>query len=873
MKRTILSLAIIALSSSSLADTINFDSPSQDYQTDDTVNLGAGSSLINANNVEINNYLYVNADGDGSLKITANKFQAEYFTSSLKNNSTKYNHVIDISNNFSLNESGLKFYNDINSSNLRQDITINAKELEINSNNYGIHIETATSSQDKGPSAINTSIAAESVYIDAGVGSQYGSLQAIYLAGTNQKYQEDNGVYLKIEASDITLKGGQSYGATYSDNLAIYATKNAVLDILGDKEGASLNIEAKQINPPTLGTFGNMSVMAKNGAQVNIKYQENSTLDFTGGLFAFGSNDDQNANITIETQEGSQTSISGSIIAALGDVSIKTNGNTFIDAADIMSQSGVISIDLGNEAIDSSKEYGIKGNLNASYGDILGDSIVNIRLSGKNNVFTGTSYIDEDSSIDHNKVNIVLNDEARWDVEGISDSVGNPVNNHVSTLSLNNGILNISYNNQSGEFKTVEAENLSGNDGLIVLGLNWTESVEENDKLLVTKGGDAGLHKVQVISASSGIEAPQSSMSGYLIQVANPDNGLNFVADNTRLEQGVYFKDYSLDQRTLDSGAKEWFLSYDPNSSGDLTPSGEAVVAFAGMAAQSALYQNQLSDLRARLGEVRNQNNAGIWTSVSTQREHFDSFNQIGFVQDTYRFNLGYDKRYGNWLIGANIKYHNADQKTNKSHYLAKGNAEDIGFNTYATWLNDDGYYLDFIISADRYHQEIHTNMLDSTNVSGSYHNLGLGISVEGGRKICFDNRLFIEPQAQIGYYYLWGDDFSLSNGMTVKQDDFKSLVSRLGAVFGKDFFDANQKYLGQIYLQAGTRYEALGENSISINGYDFENDNTAWVFYYGVGGEVNIQDNLKVYGYARREEGDGYHKNFDIMLGAKYMF
>lgn len=108
---------------------------------------------------------------------------------------------------------------------------------------------------------------------------------------------------------------------------------------------------------------------------------------------------------------------------------------------------------------------------------------------------------------------------------------------------------------------------------------------------------------------------------------------------------------------------------------------------------------------------------------------------------------------------------------------------------------------------------------------------------------------------------------------MAVKQDDFNSLVSRLGAVFGKDFYDEKQNFLGQVYLQAGTRYEALGENSININGYDFESDNTAWVFYYGVGGEINIQDNLKVYGYARREEGDGYHKNFDIMLGAKYMF
>lgn len=872
MKKTIFLLACIAFSSPSLADTVNFDNPNQDYFKADPIKIGAGPSKINANNIVIDNYLYVNADNNGSLDITANNFQADYFTSNLKTNDSYYNHSINITDSFAFNKNGLKFYNDIQSGYLRQDAVIEARDVAINSNYYGIYIETATSSQDKGPSAINTYITADKVYIDAGVDNSFGNLQAIYLAGTNTVYQEDNGVYLKIEAADITLKGGQSYGATYSDNLAIYATKNAVLDILGDKEGASLNIEAKQINPPTYGTFGNMSVMTKNGAQVNIKYQENSTLNLTGGLFAFGTNDGQKANIAISTLEGSQTSISGSIIAALGDVEIKTNGSTIIEAADIMSQSGVISIDLGSEALDPAEEYGIRGNLNASYGDRLGDSIVNVTLSGKNNFFTGTSYIDEYSSIEHNKVNIDLNEEARWNVEGIADSAGNPVNNHVSTLTLNEGIVNICYNNQPGEFKTVKAETLSGNDGLIALSLNWTDSVEENDKLLITNG-EAGLHKVQVKSASSGIEAPQSSMAGFLIQVENPNESLNFTADNTRLEQGVYFKDYRLDQRTLDSGAKEWFLTYDPSSSGDLTPSAEAVVAFAGMAAQSALYQNQLSDLRARLGEVRNQNNAGIWTSVSAQREHFDSFGQIGFVQDTYRFNLGFDKKYDNWLIGANIKYHNADQKTNKSHYLAKGNAEDIGFNAYASWMNDDGYYLDFVASADRYHQEIHTNMLDSTNVSGSYHNLGLGISAEGGRKISFDNELFFEPQIQVGYYHLLGDDFSLSNGMAVKQDDFNSLVSRLGAVFGKDFYDEKQNFLGQVYLQAGTRYEALGENSININGYDFECDNTAWVFYYGVGGEINIQDNLKVYGYARREEGDGYHKNFDIMLGAKYMF
>ena len=621
-----------------------------------------------------------------------------------------------------------------------------------------------------------------------------------------------------------------------------------------------------------------MSIFADDGAQVNIDYQKNSNLSFNGGFSAMWSRDDEKARISVNAQEGSKTFITGSFIAIDGDIDVKTYGNTYIDAPLIMSQSGIINIDIGDE-YSTSTYNGIKGNLVASYGDdTYGDSVINVKLSGKNNVFTGTSSIywneDELNAKDKNKINLDLRDGARWDVEKLEDDNGGSLNNYLTSLNLmGGGTLNISYRDASesfNEFKTVEVNSLSGTDGLISLNLNWTATIEENDKLLV-KAGNEGVHTVKV-NGSSGSEAPKTSMNGFLIKVDNPNENLNFIG-NSQLEQGVYFRDYQLDQRTNADGSKEWFLTYASNNPPSiLTPSAEAVIAFAGMAAQSALYQNQLSDLRLRLGEVRNQNNAGLWTSVSTQREHFDSFNKIGFIQDTYRFNLGFDKKYDNWLLGANVKYHNADQKTNKSNYLAKGNAEDIGLNAYATW-QEDGYYLDFVVSADRYHQEIHTNMLDKSNVNGSYHNLGLGLSVEGGRKICFENELFLEPQAQIGYYHLWGDEFSLSNGMQVKQDNFNSLVSRLGAVFGKDFYGENHEFLGQLYLQAGTRYEALGENSININGYDFEDDSTSWVFYYGVGGELNLQEDFKVYGYVRREEGDGYSKNFDIMLGSKYMF
>lgn len=872
MRKSILSLTVAAFCSApSFADVL-FDKPENDY-TQEGLSLETGDYTINARNVEFERQLGVNSKANGSLTINAQNFkanssneEASAFSSHLNGSDTYYKHNITVENELSL-KGTLEFRNDLDKKNLKQDININAKSFVIASNlenQHGILIRTATSGGKKENSAINTKIKADTVKINVE------NFSAIELEGSNEIYSDTNGVYLKIDSQDTNINGGANH-SEYVDNVAIFVSKNAVLELSGS-EGANLDIEAKSVVNQT--GFGNMSIFADDGAQVNVNYEKNSNLTFNGGLFSMGISDNEKAKISVQTHEGSETSISGSLVAVQGNIDVKTNGNTYIDAPLIMSQKGIINIDIGDE-YSTSTYNGIKGNLVASYGnDTYGDSVINVKLSGKNNVFTGTSSIYWNDAKDKNKINLDLRDGASWDVEKLEDGNSGSLNNYLTSLNLmGGGTLNIGYRDASeefDEFKTVEVDSLSGTDGLISLNLNWTATIEENDKLLV-KAGNEGVHTVKV-NGSSGSEAPKTSMNGFLIKVDNPNENLNFIG-NSQLEQGVYFRDYQLDQRTNADGSKEWFLTYAPNNPPSiLTPSAEAVIAFAGMAAQSALYQNQLSDLRLRLGEVRNQNNAGLWTSVSTQREHFDSFNKIGFVQDTYRFNLGFDKKYDNWLLGANVKYHNADQKTNKSNYLAKGNAEDIGLNAYATW-QEDGYYLDFVVSADRYHQEIHTNMLDKSNVNGSYHNLGLGLSVEGGRKICFENKLFLEPQAQIGYYHLWGDEFSLSNGMQVKQDNFNSLVSRLGAVFGKDFYGENHEFLGQLYLQAGTRYEALGENSININGYDFEDDSTSWVFYYGVGGELNLQEDFKVYGYVRREEGDGYSKNFDIMLGSKYMF
>ena len=435
MRKSILSLAIATFcSTSSFADTVNFNDPENDY-IQEKISLGTGDSTINAKDVVVNNIFEIFRATEGSLTVNADNFKTGGFYSILRDNNAQYKQDIKIANDFTISgSSGLNLSNYIMGNNIRQDINIEAKNFVINSNNIGIRIETTTTDDKSKNSAINVHIKADSVNIDAN-GNQS---QAIYLSGSNEKYREDKGVYLKMDSKNITLKGGGSYGGTYVDNIAVFATNNSILDICGS-EGGILNIDTKNINSSDPNTFGNMSIFADDGSQVNIDYQKNSNLSFNGGFSAMWSRDGEKARISVNAQEGAKTFITGSFIAIDGDIDVKTYGNTYIDAPLIMSQSGTINIDIGDE-YSTSTYNGIKGNLVASYGDdTYGDSVINVKLSGKNNVFTGTSSIYWNDAKYKNKINLDLRDGARWDVEKLEDDNGGSLNNYLTSLNLMGG--------------------------------------------------------------------------------------------------------------------------------------------------------------------------------------------------------------------------------------------------------------------------------------------------------------------------------------------------------------------------------------------------------------------------------------------------
>ena len=864
------------LNSTQVLAEVVFDNPGMDFiKADGLLVQGGGQSILKANNIDLAtaSLSVRSSDAFGSLTVFANNLNAYSISTILRSSnqsSAQYISDLVINETTQLNSINLdSLKQDSNPNLISQCFSLTTKKLEIDGQNHdAIHLTTGAASVPGQPNTqLITNLEAETINVNT-------TANAIFVSGNGLPQSDNDGTSLTITGKDITLKG--SAGHYYSTNVAVYAEQGATINLVGKENGSSRTIEALKTQPTEY--LGDTAIYAKDST-INASFGKQSKINIQGNLIAwrFANNDYLRPKVIVNVLENSETLINGDVLAITSDVEIKTKGQTTINAlsSGVQAQSGTITIDIGSESIGNN-HYGIRGALIAALGDtVFGDSTINVRLSGENNSLLGVSLIDNGSNLDlteedykHNFINLSLNEKAQWDV----GDLGEGQNNYVSLLSLNSGVLNLRYGENGTHYKTLDVNTLSGNNGLILVNAELTKDNEISNRVEI-QTAEAGTHRIHVDSAS-GTEPTKLEQDGYLVRVIN-DEGATFIADNNKLEYGVYFKDYSIKNRLNENNETEWFLTFDPQPEPDLTPSGEAVVALAGMGAQNAMYLNQLSDVRKRLGEIRNGVKDGIWASVAAQKDRISGFSSTSFDQEAYRFNFGFDRSIGQWLVGANIKAVTANQETKNTEFKADGDSHSQGINLYATWYNEIGCYADFVLSLDRYHQEIENRMLSGTKVKGSYHNLGLGVSIEGGRKFSLggDKSWFIEPQAQLSYYWMKGDDFSMSNAMEVNQENFDSLTGRLGVVAGKDFNDSLGNNKGQLYARLGVNHEFIGDQAIRVNNIRFSDDLLGTRVYYGLAGEWSPYENIKLFGYVERENGSDYTKEIEISAGIKYTF
>lgn len=182
------------------------------------------------------------------------------------------------------------------------------------------------------------------------------------------------------------------------------------------------------------------------------------------------------------------------------------------------------------------------------------------------------------------------------------------------------------------------------------------------------------------------------------------------------------------------------------------------------------------------------------------------------------------------------------------------------------------GIYTDTVAPFDHYQQKITTSMLDGRGVS-KVNNFGLGLSAEVGKKFGLTKDFFVEPQAQLAYYWIKGKDFSMSNGMKVEQDDFNSWVGRLSLVAGKDFKDAEGNTKGQVFVKGGVKQQFAGKQKLYANSIQFKDELKGTSGYYGLGYEANPNKKVSLYGSLERENGKHYTKEIEVLLGLRYKF
>lgn len=413
--------------------------------------------------------------------------------------------------------------------------------------------------------------------------------------------------------------------------------------------------------------------------------------------------------------------------------------------------------------------------------------------------------------------------------------------------------------------------------GMTIGSVNGTNAVIQSDA-----GGSMSIdtlsgsgNRIEVESVESGVTVTHNSSSGLVYQTGGTD------ADKLGTQQALLaaaemigesdegFETAVADGLVNGSGS----AAFDQNGNMIYSSTGESLTMSAlkqfsnATLAQWRYETNHLSD---RLGEVRrNLGAAGAWARI--YGADTDVTDTVTTEIKTNTIQVGGDATVGgNWIVGGAFSY------TNMDGTISNGSAEGETYSlaAYASGFFDCGGYIDIIGRIGRLSSDINAYTSSGRLFDGSYDNTALGLSVETGYHWRISDVFFMEPQAEFSYGVVFGDDFTTSSGVKVEQDDFQSLVGRIGARIGADF----PEKAGNFYVQASVNHEFLGDNDFdaAYQGYSKQHftselDGT-WVSY-GVGLQLNASDALSIYGSLSRANGSDYQDDYRYSIGARYVW
>lgn len=564
--------------------------------------------------------------------------------------------------------------------------------------------------------------------------------------------------------------------------------------------------------------------------------------------------------ITIKSEGSAISAYSNGTMNIIGDLTV--NAKTAIDVRGY-STTNINPEGTGTVVLVGDIAFETPGPTMNS-GDII-DAYLNLNLVGKNSSWTGNVYREYpekykgQESTNVTGFNFSLKDGAQWTpktIENSSTDTADNKGNHynllgegiaVNKLTLEDGIVNLT---ESSE-QTVQIEKLEGTGGTLNVQTKINGDVATTSKLSVDS---VSSESMAMAVNYTGINSDQ--LTPEVIESLSSPIVTNAEGDQAKITTTEHVAEGDVNG--------EWTRK-DGESTGSYGENTKLSDYSSVNAIAMVQWRNEINHLTKRLGDIRASESAiGGWARVYGGASEWDGGSRE-VETDFTTIQVGGDYRINNnWIVGGAFSYTDSDAD------IANGSADGEAYSlaVYGTWLGETGSYLDMIARFGHLKNDITAGNMALETSSNAF-----SLSFEGGHKFTFLERAYIEPQIEITYGNVLGDDVTASNGVRIEQDDYENLITRVGLRTGFEF----PEKAGTFYAMLSYSYDWMGD----ADGTATKGDNRAtlcedlgggWVSY-GVGAQFKIGNNAFAYGELERTSGGDVRNPYLFNVGFRYNF
>ena len=674
------------------------------------------------------------------------------------------------------------------------------------------------------------------------------------------------------------------------ENVGVYTWGDSAntITINGNLDIQNFNFGVRSVNGGDIVINGNVSVT---DSSYGILSQSDSLIKIDGH-YKFSGNNGISGK-AIEILNGVDINAEKKGIDAVGE--IKIAGDTLVRVAD------------GQEALHSQNKGNLKINEDGTATvNVYGDSYtaysgrLDIRLTNEKSSITGKfktlekngSEVNSPGDLSNGSM-LTLKNNAVWNNTG---------NSRLNTIVLDNGVINQTTEDAAiilGAYDGRDGGTTNGVGGKLVGGISGNGIIN----LFTTTTDDGNLatakDTIRTVDASNiGNLYYRNASKNNQIDISNANLTLgtyNASADNVtdgneqttlnNLLEAVQKEDAngkSLRNQVKSVGVKDGYFK--KGFSADVEngvlkkdeTSGEVVIDKATgdtdtVAAIKKLpsinlvsWRTENNELSKRLGEVRDYDGEeGIWARMNHgESKYLDSFETKGHL-----YQMGYDKKVGEWRLGGAVSYN----KGTTIYENGNGKNRSTSLALYGAWLGDKGHYADIIVKEGKQKSELTIGQAGLAASNLDYDLWATSISAEYGRKIALKSDWFVEPQAELTYGRLGSADYG-DNGFTVHQDSMDSLVGRMGFRLGKNLSDTSN-----IYMKASVLHEFCGDVDYSFT--EGTNSKVSSVdlgdtwYEVGVGGSAQIGKATYAYAGIEKTFGGDFSTPWQWNAGVRWSF